>query len=447
MSVTHSVASPLLSLPATLVEMILRRLDVRSYGRAHAIHSEILSVCLGSGLVRAFAADIRHRKLSTGHLECRRLGPLLQQEIHTGLAIMIGTEEDDDIPGDDDPYRFCCEQASCLPDGRLLLRDREYVVVLQPPTGDSSKSPWGAFDLPIIARHGLVNAMLLLPGGLLLLAEYEGSLQVWADWADRPAGISAEAWRWTEHCIARHHWKRHAPVELSHGSRGSVLACGFGGNQYSRLSIDFAQTQQTRVTISESLHGHTHHTDRRYARAIVQLEAPRRSEGEQTGLDLIAIAVDTDIHLWRDDEPVPHARLRGHGAEVSALVALTDGRLASACGHQLDPTYERSVRIWARLQVGRGACATHEWQNVLVMHGHEHKLTSLIEVAPGRLASSSFDGTVRVWDLDHARSEKLLPTDESWGRDWTKPFGLLALTVTPDGSIVSAGVSGIVRIW
>jgi len=42
------------------------------------------------------------------------------------------------------------------------------------------------------------------------------------------------------------------------------------------------------------------------------------------------------------------------------------------------------------------------------LKGHTEKIVSLIELSSGKLASGSYDNTIRIWDIDNNREEKLL---------------------------------------
>jgi WD40 repeat protein len=74
--------------------------------------------------------------------------------------------------------------------------------------------------------------------------------------------------------------------------------------------------------------------------------------------------------------------------------------------------------------------------------GHSHTVTSLALSADGRrLASSSRDGTVRVWDAATGAPEAVL------SRGWWRPTMWVA-AISADGSLVAGGSDDfVVRIW
>lgn len=105
--------------------------------------------------------------------------------------------------------------------------------------------------------------------------------------------------------------------------------------------------------------------------------------------------------------------LTGHTGKVTALVALNDGRLASAAG-------DHTVRVWDL--TGNS--------DPVVLTGHQDTVTALTVLADGRLASGSKDKTVRVWDVS-ASTEPVVLTGQT---DDVK-----ALAGLPDGRVASAG--------
>jgi WD40 repeat protein len=104
---------------------------------------------------------------------------------------------------------------------------------------------------------------------------------------------------------------------------------------------------------------------------------------------------------------------------VRALAVLPDGRLASG-------SYDSTVRIWD----------LHKNES-LTLQGHEREVRALAVLPDGRLASGSDDGTVRVWDLH--KNE----TVTFWGQE----LGVSALVVLPDGRLAAGSRDGTVCVW
>jgi len=113
--------------------------------------------------------------------------------------------------------------------------------------------------------------------------------------------------------------------------------------------------------------------------------------------------------------------LRGPTGWVNALTALPDGRLASS-------SMDGSIRLW---DPDTGA-------DLGVLRGHQAPVSVLAASPDGRLLSGSVDGTVRVWDLE--AGEESIVLEGHTGPVW----GVVAF---PDGRIVSASHDGTGRIW
>jgi len=90
---------------------------------------------------------------------------------------------------------------------------------------------------------------------------------------------------------------------------------------------------------------------------------------------------DKTVRLWNVGAPACVATLAEHSKLVTAMTVLTDGRLASG-------SYDASVRLW---DVASRAC-------VGVLKGHTHIVSALAALPDGQLASGSWDHTIRVWD-------------------------------------------------
>ena len=72
--------------------------------------------------------------------------------------------------------------------------------------------------------------------------------------------------------------------------------------------------------------------------------------------------------------------LSGHNGKVSSLVQLKNGYLASSSG-------DKTIKLW-ELSTG---------QTVRTLEGHLDQVTSLVELNNGQLASGSTDKSIIIW--------------------------------------------------
>ncbi len=125
-------------------------------------------------------------------------------------------------------------------------------------------------------------------------------------------------------------------------------------------------------------------------------------------------------HLSLTPPGAETARLEGHTNMVSALCVLPDGRLASG-------SYDHTIRLWD---------ATSGTETAR-LEGHTDQVTALCVLPDGRLASGSDDHTIRLWDTTSGAETARL---EGHTRE------VIALCALPDGRLAS-GSTDTIRLW
>jgi WD40 repeat protein/serine/threonine protein kinase len=123
----------------------------------------------------------------------------------------------------------------------------------------------------------------------------------------------------------------------------------------------------------------------------------------------------------------PCLRMRGewsgHSGSVNAIACRKDGELAASAGD------DSTVRLWS---VNEGKC-------IAVLKGHTQRVVGVTFSPRGRLASASWDGTMRLWSTD---------SPEAPPRTFDLKAGrLMAIEFSPDGEhLAIAGVDGKIRL-
>lgn len=140
------------------------------------------------------------------------------------------------------------------------------------------------------------------------------------------------------------------------------------------------------------------------------------------GNDVLSGSFDTAAIRWSLKTEFAQQVLRFHSDAVNAVAFLKDGRMATAGA-------DARIAIWT---AGRQ-------QPDRVFEGHTAPIASLAVSADGvRLASASWDHTVRIWSLGDGAPQVL----EGHAQN------VNGVAFTPDGrSLVSAGYDRELRIW
>jgi cytochrome c len=133
---------------------------------------------------------------------------------------------------------------------------------------------------------------------------------------------------------------------------------------------------------------------------------------------MVTAGADARVAIWTPGRQQPDRVFEGHGAPIVSLAVSPDGaRLASA-------SWDHTVRIWS---LGDGA------QQVL--QGHAQNVNGVAFTPDGRsLVSAGYDRDLRIWPLVGSTPSVV-----------TLASPLNAVAVAPDGEIVTGGADGKLR--
>ncbi|KAG6817003.1 hypothetical protein H0H87_000898 [Tephrocybe sp. NHM501043] len=132
---------------------------------------------------------------------------------------------------------------------------------------------------------------------------------------------------------------------------------------------------------------------------------------------LASASVDATVKIWDWETGEMERTLKGHTKSVTDCDFNSDGKMLGA--------FTPSILLWN---------VTEEYTNFATLRGHEHSISS-VRFIPGntRLASSSRDETVRVWDVQTSHCIKVIRAHEEWIRCAIPSLdGRLLLTCSDD---------------
>ena len=115
-----------------------------------------------------------------------------------------------------------------------------------------------------------------------------------------------------------------------------------------------------------------------------------------------------------------------HGSAASSLAFSPNGELLVSGGE------DATIMVW---QAASG-------EHLSILSGHTDPVLSVAFNAEGLLASGSFDGTVKLWQVGHrGKASRCLSTLQGHtGWVWSVAFG-------PDGLLASGSHDGVVKLW
>ena len=133
--------------------------------------------------------------------------------------------------------------------------------------------------------------------------------------------------------------------------------------------------------------------------------------------DKLALGFTGTLSVWNAASGVRLHTLEGHSKYTSAMVVLSDGKLATG-------SYDHTVRVWENAEC------------LYTLTGHTDWVGVLASLPDGKLASGSADHTIRVWE-----NGACLRTLSGHTQ------GVCALAVLPDGKLASGSADHTVRVW
>ncbi|WJR81002.1 c-type cytochrome [Bradyrhizobium sp. NP1] len=127
---------------------------------------------------------------------------------------------------------------------------------------------------------------------------------------------------------------------------------------------------------------------------------------------------DARIAIWTPGRPRPDQVLEGHRAPIASLAVSPDGaKLATA-------SWDHTVRVWSLADGGQQ-----------VLEGHAQNVNGVVFTPDGRsLVSVGYDHELRIWPRTGGTPDVIV-----------LPSPLNALTVAPDGEVVTGGADGKLR--
>ncbi len=137
--------------------------------------------------------------------------------------------------------------------------------------------------------------------------------------------------------------------------------------------------------------------------------------GENT-LWTYGVALLKGLIPWQAGE----VTMKGHSGWINCLVMLNENKLASG-------SWDETIKIW---DLPSGECE-------MTLKGHSHEIYALIFVE-GKLISGSFDKTIKIWDPSTGECERTLKGHNN---------SVNSLVMPDDGRLVSGSRDMTLRIW
>ena len=113
--------------------------------------------------------------------------------------------------------------------------------------------------------------------------------------------------------------------------------------------------------------------------------------------------------------------LTGHSSYINSFILLKYGRIASG-------SWDKTIKIWD----------TNNYSCLSTLSGHSDRIYSLIVLPDGRLASGSADSTIKIWDTNNYSCLSTLTGHSD---------RIYSLIVLPDERLASGSADKTIKIW
>jgi WD40 repeat protein/uncharacterized caspase-like protein len=267
-------------------------------------------------------------------------------------------------------------------------------------------------ELNRLEHNQSANAGVFSPDGqLIATACHDGTVKIWrrdgsiltilADQTDQVNQVNQET-------------QNARSLDVVFSPDGTMLATALSDHTIKLWQITGNAQNTTQITLLKTLKGHQD-----WVSSVAF---------SPDGQVLVSGSRDRTLKLWQLNGTLIKT-LAGHQGWVNRVSFSPDGqRLASA-------SEDKTIRIWRRDGV-----------LVKVLNGHGDRVTDLSFSADGTLASASGDGTVRSWNLNSGKSQRLFQ-GQGQGQGSSKNQ-VNGVSFSPNGqAIATASADGKVRLW
>ena len=105
---------------------------------------------------------------------------------------------------------------------------------------------------------------------------------------------------------------------------------------------------------------------------------------------------------------------------VRCLYQLKNGNILSGCSNKI-------IKIW-----------NNEYQCINTLSGHEHSVRSFCQIDDNYFASTSFDNTIKIWDINTLENVNTLKMHQS---------NVICIIKLKDNRLASCSNDKTIRIW